>query len=198
MPKKTPLQSKYTINAETGCWVWNKPLKGGYGLVRWKGRRLKAHRLVYELNKGDIPIGLDLDHLCRNPACVNPDHLEPVTKKENTRRGESTKINTEIARQIREAYAGEELASCLAIGSRFGVSAATVSMVINGIAWGDADGPITANRSKLGLASRKLSDSDVSDIRLRASIGNVKKSQLAQEYGVSSEQIRRIVNHVQR
>jgi len=73
---------------EDGCWVWTAALNnGGYGLVRLDGRTRRAHRVVYELLVGPIPEGLELDHLCRNHACVNPDHLEPVTHGENIRRG---------------------------------------------------------------------------------------------------------------
>ena len=51
----------------------------GYGQVRRNNRMVKAHRLAYELFVGPIPDGLQLDHLCRNRACVRPDHLEPAT-----------------------------------------------------------------------------------------------------------------------
>ncbi|HEV2123202.1 MAG TPA: HNH endonuclease signature motif containing protein [Chloroflexota bacterium] len=52
---------------------------------------LKAHRWAYEALVGPIPTGTELDHLCRNPACVRPDHLEPVTHAENIRRGYAAK-----------------------------------------------------------------------------------------------------------
>jgi hypothetical protein len=74
----------------SACWEWNGSRHGkGYGHVSVAGRIRKAHRVVYELLVGPIPDGLQLDHLCRNRCCVNPDHLEPVTARTNIRRGEA-------------------------------------------------------------------------------------------------------------
>lgn len=73
-----------------GCWEWTGALhKAGYGELFVEGKRQRAHRLVYEALVGPIPAGMHLDHLCRNRRCVRPDHLEPVTPKENVHRGES-------------------------------------------------------------------------------------------------------------
>ena len=74
----------------TGCWLWEGWDSGnGYGKVRWEGRCEMAHRVVYRLLKAEIPENHVLDHLCRMRLCVNPDHLEPVSVGENTRRGDA-------------------------------------------------------------------------------------------------------------
>lgn len=72
----------YVNKIPGGCWEWSGPLNNGYG---WYGGKL-AHRRTYTELVGSIPAGLELDHLCRNPPCINPEHLEPVTRQENINR----------------------------------------------------------------------------------------------------------------
>ncbi|MES9554804.1 MULTISPECIES: HNH endonuclease [unclassified Streptomyces] len=69
------------------CWTWTAGLNNrGYGGFKYAGRVIGAHRWSYERLLGEIPAGLELDHLCRNRACVRPDHTEPVTHRTNTLR----------------------------------------------------------------------------------------------------------------
>jgi len=86
------------------CWEWRgQKLWSGYGrFFVWApggGGKRPAHRVAYELFIGPVPAGLDLDHLCRNRGCVNPDHLEPVTRRTNLLRG-----NTIPARKARQTH----------------------------------------------------------------------------------------------
>lgn len=70
----------------SGCWVYPGCKKNGYGTGWDRTKVVRTHRAAYEALVGPIPEGMDLDHLCRNRACYNPAHLEPVTRSENLRR----------------------------------------------------------------------------------------------------------------
>lgn len=73
---------------ESGCWIWTAGVNhSGYGIIGINQFPRLAHRVAYELLKGEIPEGLVLDHLCRVPSCCNPSHLQPVTDRENFLRG---------------------------------------------------------------------------------------------------------------
>lgn len=83
-------EAKYCPEAITGCWLWLGSTKRGshrYGFFHAENRVVLAHRWSYQHFIGPIPVGLELDHKCRTPQCVNPLHLEPVTHLENVRRG---------------------------------------------------------------------------------------------------------------
>lgn len=102
MPKYTKKEiEKFWSKVEKTktCWNWigYKNIKG-YGRFWINKTTLMAHRLSYELSKGEIPTGLEIDHLCRNRSCVNPAHLEVVTYKENQLRGINTIINLQLSK----------------------------------------------------------------------------------------------------
>lgn len=119
----------YTIDAECGCWLWSRAINNkGYGRLSINKKQVLAHRYVYETVRGPIPGGLSLDHKCSNRRCVNPDHLEPVTHKENCRRGRKTRMTPGVRQRIRELYSSG--VGVRAIGREVGFYHATVSSVI--------------------------------------------------------------------
>ena len=91
IPVEQKIRQRHRVTAE-GCWEWTRGRdKNGYGFVTGGGSKL-AHRVSYEVFVGPIPEGLTLDHLCRNTSCINPDHLEPVTHRENVLRGKVSRL----------------------------------------------------------------------------------------------------------
>jgi len=83
------------VDKSGDCWLWTAGLRLGYGQFRRthdRGNPAVAHRYAYEITKGQIPAGMQLDHLCRNRACVNPDHLEPVSQRVNMLRGLQSRL----------------------------------------------------------------------------------------------------------
>jgi hypothetical protein len=80
---------EYTIpEPNSGCWLWigKHDKRNGYGHFFFDGKHITAQRAAWILLRGPIPAGMHIDHLCRNPACVNPEHLEPVTQAVNLSR----------------------------------------------------------------------------------------------------------------
>jgi HNH endonuclease len=93
MRRTKPIPDRFwaKVSMAGDCWQWTGAiLRNGYGYFGITPHQcVLAHRWSYQFMVGDIPTGLELDHLCRNRACVNPDHLEPVSHRVNVARGEN-------------------------------------------------------------------------------------------------------------
>jgi len=98
MNKPSPVEPRFWPKVVKGedpnsCWQWIGA-KSVYGMISFEGKNENAHRVSYILKNGKVPPGLQIDHLCRNKLCVNPDHLEAVTGRTNTLRANGpTKVN---------------------------------------------------------------------------------------------------------
>lgn len=115
-----------------GCWIWQRRcLNSGYGAISRDGHRV-AHRWYYERYVGPIPEGMDLDHLCRVRTCVNPLHLEPCSRAENSRRGAKTRLTWADVDDIRTSDLSADR-----LAERYGVTPHHVRAVRRGVRWAD-------------------------------------------------------------
>lgn len=134
------------VRSDGVCWFWRGAKQMDYG--RFRG--VRAHRFAYEVAKGPIPPELMVRHLCGNKLCMNPNHLEVGTMADNARDGArlgeilrgsangKAKLSEEDVRYIRinpDELSGRNLAV------RFGVSAATISLIRSGRRWGHFEPP---------------------------------------------------------
>lgn len=127
--------NSYCVDPETGCWVWQGHLHNGYGrMLTPEGVVRPAHTVFYETKFGPLPEGMEPDHLCRNRECVNPDHLEPVSRRVNCRRGAKAKLTAEQVARIK-ALLRSCSSSQRAIASQFGVSESAICHIASGRCW---------------------------------------------------------------
>lgn len=92
--QRSVFDSRFIVDERTGCWNWTGPFngkQGGYGQYSIGAMPYRIHQLSYWFHVGDIPPGHEIDHLCRNRTCGNPDHLEAVTHAENMARAKAAK-----------------------------------------------------------------------------------------------------------
>ncbi len=142
MPYTAPIEvrlwNKISPEPNSGCWLWagaygGSPDRRGYGQIWWRDRRRMAHRVAYEVWRGPIPDGLQVDHLCRTPECVNPAHLEPVTPTENVRRSSIRILTAEMAAMIYK-----DARQCWRIADEHGVAEQTILDIKIRRCWRDA------------------------------------------------------------
>ena len=152
---KERFEQKYQPVPWTGCWIWTAASKEhGYGVIGIGTRKeglIKAHRLSYILHKGEIPEDKVVMHKCNNPSCVNPDHLEAGTRKENQRymvncgrlkipdnRGERatwSKLTEAAAKEIIDAFATKTKGTGTSLAKKFNVSRAAIYEIWGGKNW---------------------------------------------------------------
>jgi HNH endonuclease len=123
--------SVFPVNGLPDCIEWTGTMQSnGYGkFIRTLGE-VAAHRIAYALTFGAISEGKELDHLCRNCVCVNPYHVEPVTRRVNVRRSARAKLTMEDVREIRLSKEGPR-----ALGRRYGVAHTTIRAVLLNRTW---------------------------------------------------------------
>lgn len=129
--RQSPIE--YIEDPDSGCWEWQRAKVNGYGRSYANGVKTYAHRMVYERHNGPIPEGLTLDHLCRNPGCVNPEHLEPVTGAVNTLRGRVAKLTRPERDEIR--FLSECGVRGVDLARRYGVTSSTICALLKGKTW---------------------------------------------------------------
>lgn len=140
--KRKPLCEYYKIDNITGCWNFIGTQRGGYGMISnpdWSrnnpvgAKMIDAHRYFWGVLKFKLAPEDVLHHICRNRLCVNPDHLEIVTHKENIRAGAVPKIDLAVAQEIKYKYS--QGAKQIDLALEYKISQPTVSQIVRGVTW---------------------------------------------------------------
>lgn len=147
------LESLSMPEPNSGCWLWMaSTYRGGYGQASYRGKQYRAPRLSYLLFVGEIPAGLVVRHKCDNPPCINPDHLELGTDKDNSedrvKRGRTPKGSKNPGAKLsydQVVAIRSDSRPYKRIAADYGVSAATVCMVKQRKHWAHVPERVNAN-----------------------------------------------------
>lgn len=172
---------------ETPCWVWQLAINThGYGSIRRGKTNIGAHRVWYESHKGPIPEGMQIDHLCRNRACVNPAHLEAVTPRENIRRGKHHHewLPDESREEICRLYSEGGITQS-ELATRFGVTQGAISQIV--LKRGVNHHEMNRARGERG-GNSKLTAAQVEQMRDECSDG-IPMRDLSAKYGVAVQTV---------
>ena len=137
--------------SDTGCWIWTGTTDGrGYGMVSFRSKDRRAHRVSYELFKGPIPVGLHILHRCDTPGCVNPAHLRAGTVKENMAdraargrrdvRGEQIGTSRLTEEDVRKIKASPDVSQKV-LAEMFGVAPTHIWRIRTGRSWAHVNAP---------------------------------------------------------
>lgn len=119
---QTPLYVEEDRGYDSPCWIWQRSFNTyGHGQITIQGKCFLAHRVFYEKRYGPVSTELDLHHMCEQPDCMNPDHLQPLTPAAHARTRKSTKLSIEDCKEMYRIYHSEDTSYRL-VGLRFGVS----------------------------------------------------------------------------
>lgn len=151
---RVPHETDYTVDSTTGCWNWTGKLtRYGYGRVCNSGTRQNAHRFYYEMYVTTPPRGWDVDHLCRNRACVNPAHLEAVPRAVNIQRGAGAVLTAADVMAIRLLGSGEDRMTGVDLAAIFDSSPRNISSILAGRTW---HGVLAVTPEEVDLAQRQI------------------------------------------
>lgn len=214
-PPRDPLAQK----VEEACLEWQGSRnKQGYGRIGWKNPELEGsdwrvwwtHRLAWIVQEDDgvgIPRGYVIDHLCRNPACCNPKHLEPVTGAENRRRGligrgsrnRNAKLSEESVSQARKDWLAGT--SYRELADRSGVHVETIKAAVRGDSWKHVEPRMTKakrrkRQARLGMGYRMAPNTQEELVKaIRALVdgtGSDRQVDIARRFGVSEARVSQI------